>query len=105
MATESDTISKKKNISTITSATLFRKLQEYETEIGRLEKHENLDKKSKSIALKVDSKEVKKEENPEEEENSMLLVKRLGKYYGTNENSNFSRKKKYFNKKEASTST
>jgi hypothetical protein len=41
----------------------------------------------------------------EEDENFMLLVKRLGKYFGTNKNSNFARKKKYFNKKEAFTST
>lgn len=53
-------ISKKKNLSTMTSATLFGKLQEYETELGILEKHENLDKKSESITLKVDSKEVEK---------------------------------------------
>ncbi|XP_050896251.1 uncharacterized protein LOC127102991 [Lathyrus oleraceus] len=40
--------------------------------------NENLDGKSKSIALKVDSKEVEKEDNSEEDENFMLLVKRLG---------------------------
>ncbi|XP_050895719.1 uncharacterized protein LOC127102391 [Lathyrus oleraceus] len=86
------------------STTLFGKLQDYDMELGRLEKHENLDKKSKSIALKVDSKE-EKEDNPKEDENSMLLVKRLGKYFGSNKNSSFARKKKYFNKKESSTST
>ena len=32
-------ISEKKNLSTMTSATLFGKLQEYETELARLEKH------------------------------------------------------------------
>lgn len=68
----------------MTSATLFGKLQEYETEHSRLEKHENLDKKSKSIGLKVDSKEVEREDNLEEDENFMLLVKRLGKYFSTN---------------------
>lgn len=93
-------ISEKKNLSTMTPTTLFGKLQEYEMKLGRLEKHENLDKKSKNVALKVDSKEVEKEDNLEEDGNFMLLVKRLGKYFGTNENYNFAIKKKYFNKKE-----
>ncbi|XP_050914784.1 uncharacterized protein LOC127129688 [Lathyrus oleraceus] len=68
-------ISEKKSLSTMTFATLFGKLQEYETELGLLEKHEVQEKKSKSIALKVDSKVVKKEDNPEEDENFMLLNK------------------------------
>ena len=37
----------------MTSTTLFGKLQEYETELSKLEKHENLEKKSKNIALKL----------------------------------------------------
>ena len=88
------------------SATLFGKLQEYETELGRLEKHENQDKKSKSIALKVDSKENEEEDDPEEDENFMHLVKRLSEFFINNDNySNFVKKEKFFNKKEASTST
>ena len=76
----------------MSSATLFGKLQEYETELGRLAKHENQEKKSKGIALKVESKEVIIEENPEEDENSMLLEKRLCKFFGPKNdfgNSNF----------------
>lgn len=46
-------ISKKKSISTMTSTSLFGKLQEHELELGRLEKHANQEKKSKGIALKV----------------------------------------------------
>ena len=46
-------ISEKKNLSTMTSATLFRKLQEYETELARLEKHEIQVKDSKDIDLKT----------------------------------------------------
>ena len=69
----------------MTSATLFGKLQEQETELGRLEKHENQEKKSNNIALKIDSKEVEKEDNPEEDENFMFLVKRLGKFFGRND--------------------
>ena len=40
----------------MTSAILFEKLQEHEIELGRLEKHETQEKKSKSIALMVDSR-------------------------------------------------
>ncbi|XP_050914601.1 uncharacterized protein LOC127129463 [Lathyrus oleraceus] len=101
-------ISEKKSLSTMTSATLFGKLQEYETELerlGRLEKHENQDKKSKSIALKVDSEDVEKEDNPEEDENFLLLVKRLGKIFGRNDKPSFyAKRKKHFKKREASTS-
>ena len=60
----------------MTSATLFGKLQEYETELGRLEKHENHEKKSKGIALKIDSKESQDKDASEEDENFLLLVKR-----------------------------
>ncbi|XP_050882935.1 uncharacterized protein LOC127086256 [Lathyrus oleraceus] len=97
-------ISEKKSLFTMTSATLFGKLQEYETELGRLEKHENQDEKSKSIARKVDSKDVEKEDNPEEDENFLLLVKRLGKFFGKNEKPSFyAKRKKHFKKREAST--
>jgi hypothetical protein len=101
-------ISEKKSLSTMTSVTLFGKLQEYETELGLLEKHEVQEKKSKSIALKVDSKVVKKEDNPEEDENFMLLVKRLGKYFGAKNNignSSYTRRKKFSKNKEREAST
>ncbi|KAK2403685.1 rust resistance kinase Lr10 [Trifolium repens] len=99
-------ISEKKCLSKMSSATLFGKLQEYETELGRLEKHENQDKKSKSIALKVDSKENEEEDDPEEDENFMHLVKRLSEFFINNDNySNLVKKKNFFNKNEASTST
>ncbi|KAK2357503.1 gag-protease polyprotein [Trifolium repens] len=99
-------ISEKKSQSKMSSATLFGKLQEYETELGRLEKHENQDKKSKSIALKVDSKENEKEDDPEEDENFMHLVKRLCEFFINNDiNSNLVKKKNFFDKNEASTST
>lgn len=50
-------ISEKKSLSNMTSATLFGILKECEIELGRLEKHENQEKKYKSIALKVNSRE------------------------------------------------
>ncbi|KAK2422681.1 gag-protease polyprotein [Trifolium repens] len=96
-------ISEKKSLSKMSSATLFGKLQEYETELGRLEKHENQDKKSKSIALKVDSKEIEEEDDLEEDENFMHLVKRLIEFFINY--SNLVKKKNFFDKNEASTST
>ncbi|XP_058760048.1 uncharacterized protein LOC131633352 [Vicia villosa] len=86
----------------MTSPTLFRKLQEYETELGRLQKHESLDSKSKGIALKVDSIN---DDPPMEDENFMLLVKQLGKFFGKNNKSSHVKRKNHFKKKEASTST
>ena len=66
-------ISEKTNLSNMSSVALFGKLQECEMELGRLVKHENQEKKSKGITLKVESKEVAIEEYPEEDENFMLL--------------------------------
>lgn len=51
------TISEKKSLSTMSSTLLFRKLQEHEIELRRLEKYEIQEKKSQGIALKVDSRE------------------------------------------------
>lgn len=57
MTTESDSdIRKEKSINNDVRNIIWETFQEYETTLGRLEKHENLDKKSKSITLKVDSK-------------------------------------------------
>lgn len=52
----------------MTHASLFVKLQEHEIKLGKLEKHENQENKSKGIALKVDTKEEKEEDAPEEKE-------------------------------------
>ncbi|XP_050875904.1 uncharacterized protein LOC127079563 [Lathyrus oleraceus] len=99
-------ISEKKSLSTMTSASLFRKLQEHKLELGRPEQHENQEKKSKGITLKVESKEEQTNDDPEEDENFMLLVKRLSKLFGKNDKSfNYANRKKYFMKREASTST
>ncbi|KAI5417699.1 hypothetical protein KIW84_042350 [Lathyrus oleraceus] len=75
--------------------------QEYEI----LVKHESQEKKSKGIALKVDSKEDKDDGAPEEDGNFMLFVKRRGKFFGKNNKSFYAKRNKHFRKKEASTST
>lgn len=96
-------ISEKKSLSTMTSASLFGKLQEHELELGRLEKHESQEKKSKGIALKIDTRDDKDNETSEDE-NFMLLVKKLGKFFNNNKSSSFSKKNRHFRKKDASTS-
>lgn len=89
-----------------TSTSLFGKLKEHELELKRLEKHENREKKSKGIALKVDTKEEQEEDSPKEDEYFTLLVKRLGKFFGDNEKSlNYAKRKKIFRKNDVSTST
>src|ERR1051325_8040026 len=60
-------ISEKKNLSTMTSTTLFGKLQEYETELARLEKHEIQVKDSKDIALKA---RIKNHDSDQEDEST-----------------------------------
>src|SRR3954471_14551680 len=68
-------ISEKKNLSKMTSATLFGKLQEYETELGRLETHEIQIKDSKDIALKTRVKHHdsnQEDESTSEEDNEFI---------------------------------
>src|ERR1044072_1060075 len=60
-------ISEKKNLSTMTSATLFGKLQGYETELAILEKHKIQVKYSKDIALNT---RIKNHDNDQEDEST-----------------------------------
>src|SRR3954468_7738423 len=68
-------ISEKTNLSKMTSATLFGKLQEYETKLGRLETHEIQLKDSKDIALKTRVKHHdsnQEDESTSEEDNEFI---------------------------------
>ena len=73
-------ISEKKNLSTMTSATLFGKLQEYETELARLEKHEIQVKDSKDMALNT---RIKNHDSNQEDESTSSedddLIKKIEK--------------------------
>ena len=77
-------ISESKDLSIITTFTLFGKLRKHEIEMQRLSELESSEKKVKTIALKATSK--KSEETEEEaaessdNENLNLLFKRFGKY-------------------------
>jgi len=77
-------ISESRDLSTMTTTTLFGKLREHEIEMQRLNEQESSEKKMNTIALKTSTK---KSDEPEEEvaessdnENLNLLVKRFGKY-------------------------
>jgi len=78
------TISKTRDLSTLTTAALFGKLREHEIEMQMLNELESSEKKVKNIALKTSTKknEELKDEVAEsiESETLNLLVKRFGKY-------------------------
>lgn len=97
-------ISEKKSLSKMTSAALFGKLQEHELELGRLEEIEVKEKKNKSIALKVETRKQHEEESTDEDENITLLVKRFGKFLKKDKNIKIDNKKKFFKKRDTSTS-
>ena len=74
-------ISEKKSLSTMTTASLFGKLQEHELELERLEKHEIQVKDSKDIALKTKFKNY--DSNQEDESDSDEdddLIKKFEKF-------------------------
>lgn len=98
------TISEKKSLSKISLTILFEKLQEHELELGRLEKHEDQEKKHKTIALKVESKEVMQDADFVEEEKYYLTCQKFGKFLQKDNNIRFGKGRKTFKKMEASTS-
>jgi len=77
-------ISESKDLSIITTATLFGKLREHEIEMQRLSQLESSEKKVKTIVLKASSKKSDETEEEDAEssdnENLNLLVKRFGMY-------------------------
>nr|KYP41110.1 hypothetical protein KK1_037535 [Cajanus cajan] len=92
-----------KNLSTMSLASLFGKLQEHEMELMRLSQNEDSDKKKKSIALKASSsshEENEKDDNIEDDdddEDFSLFVKRFNKFLrnkGNRRKFNFNIKKK-----------
>jgi len=81
-------IAKSKDLTNMSLATLFGKLQEHEMELMRPHQHEENDKKKKGIALKATSssiheendKEDSNEKNKEEDDDFSLFVKRFNKF-------------------------
>ena len=66
------TISESKDLSSLSLATLFGKLQEHEMELQRLNQSEETDKRKRSIALKASSSILEEEESDDEEDFSLF---------------------------------
>ena len=77
------TISKPKDLSTMTTASLFEKLWKNEIEMNGLNEQESSEKKIKNIALNSSTKKIYKSDEDvaefSENENLNLLVKKFGK--------------------------
>ena len=78
------TISETRDLTTLTTTTLFGKLREHELEITRLKEMETVEKKTRSLALKSKVAEIETSEDNTEEnsdtENLNLLIKRFQKF-------------------------
>jgi len=61
------TISKTRDLTTLTTTTLFRKLRGHELEMTRLEEIESVEKKTRSLALKSKAAEAETSEDNTEE--------------------------------------
>ncbi|KHN23909.1 hypothetical protein glysoja_046535, partial [Glycine soja] len=76
-------ITESRDLSNMSPATLFAKLQEHEMELLRLRQHEENDKKKKGIALKASSsiqEESDKENDLDDDDDLSLFVKRFNKF-------------------------
>ena len=75
-------ISERKDLSSMSLATLFGKLEEHEMELQRLNQNEENDKKKRSIALKASSsiQEENEEEDSHDEEDFSFFVKKFQKF-------------------------
>jgi len=101
------TISKARDLKTLTTTSLFGKLGEHELEMTKLKEMETVEKKTRNLALKSKAAEVESNEESLEEdsdtENLNLLTKRFQKFIkmkgGTNNQQN-----KMYNKKSDSNS-
>jgi len=90
-------ISESKDLTSLTTASLFGKLKEHELEMNRLNVQESEDKHVRSISLKADkSKQDSSDES--EEENLSLLSKKFSRFLKRNRNKK-ANKERYGNKK------
>ncbi|KAH1233879.1 hypothetical protein GmHk_09G026216 [Glycine max] len=80
------TIAASRDLTNMSFATLFGKLQEHEMELMRLHQHEENDKKRKVIALKASSSSIQEESDKkdlieiEEDDDFKFFVKRFNKF-------------------------
>jgi len=93
------TISESKDLTSLTTASLFEKLREHELEINRLNVQESEGKHVRKIALKAAKHKNKQDSSDEsEEENLSLLSKKFSKFLKRNRKKE-SNKERYGNKK------
>ena len=92
-------ISKWKDLTSLTTASLFGKLREHELEMNRLNVQESEDKHVRNIVLKSAKHKNKQDSSDEsEEENLSLLSKKFSKFLKRNRNKE-SNKERYGNNK------
>jgi len=92
-------ISESKDLTSLTTASLFGKLREHELEMNRLNVQESEDKHVRSIALKAAKNKSKQESIDEsEEENLSLLSKKFSRFLKRNRNKE-ANKERYGNKR------
>jgi len=90
-------ISESKDLTSLTTASLFGKLREHELEINRINVQESEDKHVRNIALKAANYKKKQDSSDEsEEENLSLLSKKFSKFLKRNRNKE-SNKESHFN--------
>lgn len=96
-------IAESRDLTNMSLATLFGKLQEHEMELMRLHQHEENDKKRKGIALRASSSSIQEESDKEdlneieEDDDFRFFVKRFKKFLrnkGNQRRSNINPKKK-----------
>jgi len=91
-------ISESRDLTSMTTTSLFCKLKEYELEINRLFVQENEDKHSKGIALKTTGHKSCQDSSDSEEDTLSLLSKKFSKFLRKNNNRHQS-SKRYISKK------
>ena len=96
------TILESRDLTTLTTATLFGKLREHEHEMTRLKEMESAEKKTRSLALKSKAAEIEtSEDNSEEDSDSKdlsLLAKKFQKFIKLKSRANNQQSKRYTRK-------
>lgn len=85
-------------------AALFGRLQEHGLKLGRLQQHEEQEKKHKNISLKAKSNVIAHDDDLDGDENSNLLFKKFVEFLRRDKTMRFEQEKRFEKKKETSIS-
>jgi len=95
-------ISESRDLTTLTTATLFGKVREHELEMTRLKEMESAEKKTRSLALKSKAAEIETSEDSSEEDSNYedisLLTKQFQKFIKLNRRAKNQQSKRYTRK-------